>query len=83
MSDFAPGSTLKVDNFTAITNPDGTIGITVNFTVTVPSGAKYSGQSYLWSPSGPWKPFGDLQMDLQGLGQMAKAAAQAATGVLL
>ena len=81
MSDFAPGSTLTVDNFQAVQNPDGTVGITVNFTVTVPSGAKYSGQSFLWSPKGPWTPLGDLQSDLYVLSQMARAAAVQATGV--
>ena len=81
MNDFAPGSTLAVDNFQANVNQDGSVGITVNFTVTVPSGAKYSGQTFLWNPTGPWQPLSDLQADLKTLAALAKIAAVANTGV--
>lgn len=82
MSDFAEGSTLTVEGFAAAFNLDGTMGVTVNFKVTAPSGNAYQGQTYLWSPQGTWQPVGDLQSDLQILAALAKGAAQLATGVL-
>jgi hypothetical protein len=81
MSDFDPASVLTVENFVVVVNADQTVGVTVNFTVTGPSGTQYKGQLFLWAPQGQWPATGDLQTDLQTLAVMARRAAAATTGV--
>lgn len=81
MSDFATGAKLQLDNFSAVVNPDGSISVTVNFTVVGVSGTQYHGQSQIWNPSGPWPSLGDLQSDLKQLAQLALGAAQMQIGL--